>query len=110
MQQFFEWIKMLDWAQNWLIYFIAIILASFLVVLVVKLLLNKIKQLFIMAMILTVLSLLSYMLFLAGIIEFDVLTLVGLGDISIAIQTFIENIISWFNDVFSIGTVVRFIK
>jgi hypothetical protein len=44
----------------------------------------------------------SYTLFLAGVIDFDILSLIGSGDISQSIQDVLDSIIEWFSNVFLI--------
>lgn len=110
MEQILDYITSLNWADNWISYLIAGGLIGFLGYLVIKLILNKIKQLFILALIVASFSLLTYVLFLAGITQFDVLTLVGLGEISQAIQGFFTGVQDWFKDVFNLGVAIKFIK
>ena len=110
MEQVMNYIQSLNWADNWIIYIITGILLVFLATLVVKFIINKIKQLWIIALIVVVLTLITYMLFLVGAIELDVLTLVGLSEVSDAIQNFITTISDWFKNVFSLTVAFRFIK
>lgn len=109
MDQILEYIKTLDWANNWFIYIITSVLIVWFGALILKLILNKlgyvVKKLFIVSLILLVLSLLSYMMFLLGFIGFDILKVIGLGGVSESIQLFIENMSEWFKNIFSLGTV-----
>lgn len=113
MIQILDYIKSLDWANNWFIYLITSALVLWLGILTIKLILNKlvylIKKTFIIALILLVLSLLSYMTFLLGFIEFDVLSMVGLNVVSESIQQFFDGLHEWFKNTFSLASVfIRF--
>lgn len=100
MNEVIDYITSLDWSQNWIAYLITVSLTILLGILVIKFLINKVKQLFLLALITLVVSILSYSLFLAGVIEFDVLSLIGFGDLSQSIQDVIDSIINWFIEVF----------
>lgn len=112
MSQIIEYLKALDWVNNWFVYIITSALILWLGILTIKLSFNKltyvVKKLLILSLILLVASLLSYVLFLIGLIQFDVLSLVGFGDISEAIQNFVSNLHEWFKNTFSLRSV--FIK
>lgn len=110
MEQIMDYIQSLNWADNWIVYIITGILLIFLATLVIKFVINKVKQLWLLALIVVVLTLISYMLFLLGAIDIDVLSLVGLGDVSTSIQGFIDTVVEWFKGVFSLNAAVRFIK
>ena len=110
-----DYITSLDWANNWLTYIFTVILVSWLGILTIKLVFNKlaylIKKGFYLILIMIVATIVSYVLFLAGVIDFDILSLVGLGGISDSIQSFFENLHSWFKETFALGVkVVKFLK
>ncbi len=107
MNQVFEYIRSLDWANNWAIYILSSALIIWFSIFTFKLLINKLtylaKKLFFISVIAVILALLSYMFFLVGFIEFDVLSLVGLGGISTSIQEFLNGLHEWFKNIFSFG-------
>jgi len=107
MSQIFEYIKSLDWASNWVLYTFTSIMIVWLSLLTIKLLFNKltylVKKIIIISLMLLIGSILSYMLFLIGIIEFDILSLIGLSQASNSIQDFIIGIQEWFRNIFAIG-------
>lgn len=109
-----DYITSLDWANNWLTYIFTVILVSWLGILTIKLIFNKltylIKKGFYLILILIVATIVSYALFLVGVIDFDILSLVGLSSISNSIQSFFENLHNWFKDTFALGLkVVKFL-
>lgn len=95
-----DYITSLDWSQNWIAYLVTIALTIVLGILVFKFIINKVKQFFLLALISLVASIISYTLFLSGVIDFDVLSLIGSGDLSQSIQDVINSIINWFIEVF----------
>jgi CHASE2 domain-containing sensor protein len=102
MNEVIDYITSLDWSQNWIAYLITVALTIVLGILVIKFLINKVKQFFLLALIALVASIMSYTLFLAGVIDFDILSLIGSGDISQSIQDVLDSIIEWFSNVFLI--------
>lgn len=114
MNQIFDYITSLDWANNWAIYLFTSALILWFGILTIKLILNKlvyvVKKAFIISLMLIVLSLISYMLFLMGFIDFDILSLVGFNEISLNIQEFINNLHEWFKNTFSLSaTFIKFL-
>ena len=107
MSQIFEYFKSLDWANNWAIYIITSALILWFGILTIKLVFNKltyvIKKLLIISILAVIASILSYMFFLMGFIQFDVLSLIGFGEISEGIQQFLNNLHEWFTNTFSLG-------
>jgi hypothetical protein len=100
MSEIINYITSLDWSQNWIAYLITVGLTIVLGILVIKFIINKVKQFFLLALITFVASLISYALFLSGVVDFDALSLIGLDDLSQYIQDVIQSIIDWFSNVF----------
>lgn len=109
-----DYITSLDWANNWLTYLLSMILVVWLGIITIKLIFNKltylIKKGFYLILILIIATFVSYALFLAGVIDFDILSLIGFSDVSNSIRTFLENLHNWFKDTFALGVkVIKFL-
>lgn len=106
MNQITDFITSLDWANNWLTYILAATLIVWLGIITLKLIFNKIvfviKRLYYLGLLIIIGSLVSYALFLAGIIEFDLLSLIGFSNVSNSVVEFIESVSNWFKDTFLI--------
>ena len=104
MNQISDFVTSLNWADNWLSYLLVATLVVWLTIFTIKLVLNKlvyiVKRIYYLAVIAVIGSLLSYALFLAGIIEFDIISLIGFSDLSNSIVEFFESISLWFKDTF----------
>jgi hypothetical protein len=104
MNQISDFVTSLNWADNWLSYLLTATLVVWLTIFTIRLILNKIvyvvKRIFYLGLIAVIGSLLSYALFLAGIIELDLLSLIGFSDLSNSIVQFFESISGWFRDTF----------
>lgn len=104
MNQISDFVTSLNWADNWLSYLLTATLVVWLTIFTIRLILNKIvyvvKRIFYLGLIAVIGSLLSYALFLAGIIELDLLSLIGFSDLSNSIVEFFESISNWFGDTF----------
>ena len=104
MDQIFDFITSLDWANNWLTYILASLLIFWFVIITLKYIFNKfiyvIKKVFYLSLLIIIGSLISYTLFLSGVIEFDILSLVGLNDVSNSIVEFFKSISDWFKATF----------
>lgn len=104
MNQISDFVTSLNWADNWLSYLLTATLVVWLTIFTIRLILNKIvyvvKRIFYLGLIAVIGSLLSYALFLAGIIELDLLSLIGFNDLSNSIVEFFESISNWFGDTF----------
>lgn len=101
-----DFIKQLDWATYWYMYIIMAFLAVMLGILVIKLLIGKLRQLLIFTLIILVITLLLYSGFLIGFVKFDILSVIGLSNVSISIQNGIEAVVNWFKNLFNIATVL----
>ena len=101
MNQIIDYITGLDWADNWMVYIVTGVLLIWLGILLLKYLVNKVKSFGILILIAIVLASISYMLFLAGVIDFDIISLIGFDAISDKIVSVIESISTWFKNVFS---------
>jgi hypothetical protein len=106
MNQITDFITSLDWASNWLTYILAATLIVWLGIITLKLIFNKIvyviKRLYYLGLLIIIGSLVSYALFLAGIIEFDLLSLIGFSNVSNSVVEFVESVSNWFKDTFLI--------
>jgi len=101
MNQIIDYITELNWADNWMIYIVTGVLLFWLGILLLKYLVNKVKSFGILILIALVLGSLSYMAFLAGFIDFDIVSFIGFEAISDKIVSVIETIGTWFKNVFS---------
>lgn len=95
-----DYITSLNWSQFWYAYISIGFLVVVLSVLLLKMLKNKIKNFIIFLFVLVVILLILYTLFLGNIINFDVMKLIGLNDLSLKIQGVIGSITEWFRNVF----------
>ena len=110
MNQIIDYITELNWADNWIVYIITSALILVLAYLILKFLILKVKQFGVLALIVLVLALISYALFTLGAIEFDILSIVGLTDVSDTIQSTVESLSEWVKNVFSLSAANRFVN
>lgn len=103
MNNIIEYITSLNWADNWLVYAIAAFLIVVLAILVIKFIINKIKQFWLLFVMAIIAAILSYLIHLTGAIEFDIIDLIGFPDVSVAIEDGVKAIVDWFADVFALS-------